>query len=642
MKKKEILELIHDVEGWQVQKRDGREIIELYGQDFPVVHPISIWQKIYRTTQNPQLKYEALVKAHHYHFPDLTYWNHWTERRFREHCERSHSVISWAGGSSIGKSFDAAQLGYEFWTADPENRGVIIASTTLEAMESRVWGYLKTFIKSSQIALPIRYVKSKPPKVLFVGKNKNPVNIEGRQGTDNIDDTIHGIFAAAAKRGDDREAINTWIGRHPKRGLMVILDECPDLPVAIMGAIPNLEAQQETFQVLGLGNSADKYDLHGSLSTPKDGWDSVNPDIYRWETTQKNGVCLYFNPWDSPAIIEPDEARRKTLSKIFPTEDALLEKQKKYGETSDAYYRFVLGFWRKESTDNVVISDSLIKVFSVDKKGTWSGLQPLKMVAGLDPAFSTGGDQCILRLAILGHDTRGKMILDFRNKELLFKIKIDAKAGANNPAELQIAQQVIDILGKYRVTLDSLAIDSTGQGRALSEVIRLYAKSIFFPIKIYSTSQGSKKQKSFDVTIKTAYEMWMDVRDFIQNDQVRGLDQTAITQFATRLVETRMGKPMLETKKDYKSRMTAIHASWGSSPDEADAAALVVQTAMMKHGFRPGQIVEIPEYEDPYAKKIAIHMGNQAVQETSVRVVSPPTASFTGTLESMAALRKPF
>lgn len=640
MKKKDILELIHDREGWEVKKKGGKEVIELFGQDFPVVHPVSIWSKLYRITENPDLKYQALINFHNYLWPDLTYWNHWTERRFREHCA-GHSVISWAGGSSIGKSYDAAKLGLLFWLADPENRGLIIASTTLDSMESRVWGYLTGFITSMEIPYPIKYVKSKPPKVLFKNLRKDSVaGIEGRQGAENIDDTIHGIFAAAAKKGDDQTAINTWIGRHPRRGLMVILDECPDLPIAIMGSLPNLEAQQETFQVLALGNSADKFDLHGSLSTPLSGWDNISPLDYKWQTTQKNGICLYFNPYDSPAIVDPDPERRRVLSKIFPTEKDLDEKKKHYGEKSVAFQRFVLGYWKEDSSESVIISDSLIKVFDVEKLAEWSGIMPLRLVAGLDPAFSSGGDSPVLRLAILGHDTQGNMVLDYQKEKLLFKLKIDARSP--DPAELQLAKQTTEILNKYNIPMSDLAIDSTGQGRALSEVLRLYAKSIHMPIKIYSVLQGSKRVKSFDVIIKSAYELWMSVREFIQTNQIRGLDGKAVTQLTTRLVETRNNKQVLETKASYRARMTAIHSSWGSSPDEADAAALALQVAILKYGLKPGLRYETPQTQDTWSEKIRLMHGAQAQQQMGSVRVNPPTASFSGNLESLASNRKLF
>ena len=131
----------------------------------------------------------------------------------------------------------------------------------------------------------------------------------------------------------------------------------------------------------------------------------------------------------------------------------------------------MLGFWRDSSTDETVISKQFLDEFQVRDLAEWSGIAPLQIVAGLDPAFSQGGDQCVLRLAILGQDVKGQMLLDFRKEDLLFKIKISAVM--DKAAETQIADQVIAILKRFNCSLGNLAVDANGQGRALAEVIRL-------------------------------------------------------------------------------------------------------------------------------------------------------------------------
>jgi hypothetical protein len=267
------------------------------------------------------------------------------------------------------------------------------------------------------------------------------------------------------------------------------------------------------------------------------------------------------------------------------------EKKKLYGADSDSFYRFVLGFWRDSAADETVISKQFLDEFQVRDLAEWSGIAPLQIVAGLDPAFSQGGDQCILRLAILGQDVNGQLLLDYRKEDLLFRIRISAVA--DKAAEIQIADQVIAILKRFNCGLGNLCVDANGQGRALAEVIRLRANSIVTPLKIYSTRQGNMAQKSFDVIIKTNYELWLAFREFIQTNQLRGLDTVSIAQITSRLVEVKNGKQILETKQAFKTRMGAVSPGLAHSPDEADAAALALQVAMIKYGFRPGQRYEV-------------------------------------------------
>ena len=76
----------------------------------------------------------------------------------------------------------------------------------------------------------------------------------------------------------------------------------------------------EFFQLWIAGNSSDKTDLHGACATPRAGWDNI--DYQRdssWPTVYARGICLYFNPYKSPAITEKDDQKRARLAKFLIT-----------------------------------------------------------------------------------------------------------------------------------------------------------------------------------------------------------------------------------------------------------------------------------------------------------------------------------
>lgn len=568
--------LIED-EGWEIVKEKGIIKVNACGRLMPYAHPFSIHGKLYRIEENPDLKYLAVRAMHRYAWPYLeSSWNYWDERRFRELCE-GYTYITYAGGASTGKSHCSARIALLFWMCAPSARTVIVASTTLASLSVRIWGYITRLANELQINFPMNTYGGNNPRILY-----------------NKKDPIHGMYAVAAGKGTDEKAIANWIGRHPKEALMIILDEAPDLDPVLLKSLPNLETGGIEFRCLALGNSLSKFDLHGSLSTPAEGWKSIDPmKDNKWETTQNNGICLFFSCYESPAIHETDEVKKEILSKIFITQEVIESKKKLYGSKSDSFYRFVLGFWRDSSSDETVVNRQFLNEFDVAGVAEWSGIMPIQVVAGLDPAFSQGGDQCVLRLAILGQDIMGNIILDFRKEELLFKLPILAMK--EQSAETQIADQVIAILGRFKCPLGNLCIDSNGQGRALGEVIRLRAKVVDMPIKIYSVRQGNMAVKSFDVTVKTNLELWSAFRDFIQTNQIRGLDIKTIIQLTTRKIVVKGSKQILEMKKDYKTRIGASNPGMAHSPDEADAAALALQAAMIRYGFTPGQRREIRE-----------------------------------------------
>jgi hypothetical protein len=610
---KELLAL-YAAEGWKI---NGNGKIELYGREYPTGHhPFAIHSKVYRIETSPEIKYQHLLRMHDLCWPDMVAtWNYWDERRFRSHCE-GYNYITYAGGASSGKSNSAARLALLFWLANPAKRTVMVASTTLESLNSRIFGYCSRFLHRASLNFTYTYYEGKPPKVLYDKKDK-----------------IHGIYAVAAKMGDDDKAIRDLIGRHPEEGLLIILDESTDMPTSLLKALPNLEAGGIFFQTIAIGNSASRLDLHGALSTPREGWNSIDPRIHnKWDTTQKNGVCLFFSCYDSPAIHEQDPVKKALLSKFLITQEQIDEKLIKYGEGSESFQRFVLGFWRGGSTEDTVLSRTFINEFRVQARTEWDGRHALKCVAGLDVAFSTGGDQVVLRLAVLGLEIGGQIVLDFGGDTLIYKIKL--MANTDKSAELQIAEQVLAVLATYRCPVSSLAIDVTGQGRAIGEVIRLKSGLAESPIKIYSTKIGSGtfKTKEFDVDVLSSLQMWTALRDFIQTDQIRGLDDVTIAQLTTRRIEImeKSGKRALESKSKYKMTMGSINPSLAYSPDEADAAALCLQAAILRYGFVPGQRRDIVRQESfDMAKWEAKLLHDEEVSRVDT---SPPVATFAADL----------
>ena len=537
----------------------------VYDKDFPVTHPFFIHGKLYLKSEEPEIKYKHLVSMHDILWPKEL-WHTWTEERFWAHCE-GWKYITLAAGASAAKSYDVAKLLTLFYWSSCRENAVVVASTTLKSIETRIWGYICLFHESMTLDLPHKMYSGNAPRIMYSKTDK-----------------IHGMFAAAAKRGDSEESIKDWIGRHPRYGLMVALDECTDMPTAVLGAMANLETSQ-FFQMLGIGNSSSEHDLHGMLSTPADGWDSVTPDMNRWLTKHKNGLCLYNNPNSSPAIHEPDIAKRELLGKFLITAQEIKDKKATYGEDSKAYWRFCMGYWKTGDSDETVISEKFLRELNVNRRAEWKGDKQLVTVGGLDVAFSTGGDKCILRLAHVGWDIHGDLLMDFYRDQLLFEIPISVSK--KESPEAQIAVKVIELLRLHNVPINRLVVDATGQGRAIGEVIKLTANSAVSPLKIYHTRHGNSNKNSFDVIIRTPTEMWMTMRKFMQADMIRGMDDTTMAQLTSRrlIQNPKTLKQEIQSKRDYKSDMNAINPSMSHSPDEADSACLCLQAAILTAGF---------------------------------------------------------
>jgi len=608
-------------EGWEVTKEGSNYFIIANGQKFPINTPaLSIHKKFYRESDNPAIRYYHFKRMHDLLWPaHLKTWHYWTERRFQTHCE-DWKFISYAGLASSAKSFDEAKIGIiEYISNKAENR-IIVASTTLESLKGRIWGYITSLLEEvKHIDLGLTYIKSPTPKILRKGSNEE----------------LHGMFAMAAAVGSDAGAIRNYIGRHPKGRLILILDEAPDLDPVVLESIANLQAgEARKFQLTAIGNSHDRSDLHGGLSTPEAGWDSIDrlKDV-KWKTVHDKGVCLYFSPFESPAIHEKDPEKKKLLSKFLITEDQIVAQEKQFGKDSIQYWRMVLGFWQDQgTTQDVHTTKQFLEQAHVDRKSLWSGLHPLHMVGGLDAAFSTGGDKCILRLGVIGHDSTGQIVLDFREKALLFSIPMLAKHP--DPIEIQIADHVIAILLKHNTALQDIAMDCTGQGRVLGELIRIRAKETKginwqAPLKIYhSRNSQNKSKQSTDIVVKSPTELWDAVREFVNTKQLAGLDPSAVYQFSTRRVifNTKTKRRELESKLEYKNRMAGITPGKNGSPDEADALALTVYAACMRYGFHKEQTKAI-EVTDFHSQKMDAQK-KQDAQMTPKRALMGAVANY--------------
>lgn len=543
-------------------------------------------------------------------------------------------------------SADTAAYAICFFYANPTERNVTIASVTMESLLTRVWGYLTTYIRTASIPLPHKYLTSKPPKVLYPIQQANRYAIK--------DDTIHGIFAVTAKKGDSDQTISTWIGKHPQDKILLILDECTDMPINITKAFANLNSHSEKFQLIGIGNSDDTTDLHGTLSTPQAGWDSISIETPQWPTTLKNGICLYFSPYDSPAITDPDPLRRQQLEKFLIGHENLLNKEIELGKNSEQFYRFVLGFWKSKSAGQTVISEKTLDDPQYYEQSTpiWSGFYPFIKVAGLDPAFSVDGDNAILRILTIGHSIDNKLIIDAGNTQSLYYLKMTRDLDLVT----QLVDQSFDILKYHKIPLSHLAIDVTGQGRALGTLFIERNRNQGFPLgdghplKLYSMAAHNKTKKyqaAQDIYPTNSYELWNSVLNYIQHKTIFNLDPKTIYQFTNRKIirQELNGKltHRLESKREYKNRTSAYGQA--HSPDEADATALGVQVIERILKISPGETWAPPAQNNKplsilTAQKLA--MLNKSQEQLRPNIQHAITPSFSGSIAAYAKFHKPF
>lgn len=638
--KQELWVRLAEERGWGIIRRelspeqiiDGEE--EWYvlagGRELPLAHPWKIHLRIYRDTTDPEERYVNLIAAHHLLWPQYEEtWTEWDERTFRAHCE-GYTPIVLAGGAGIGKSHRLARIAIEFWLSDPKKNAVLVASTSVDSLESRIWGYVVKLMAEAKkrFGIQAENMRAKPPKILHPA----------------CEDKIHGMFAIPIKRGDDETTLSSVIGRHPDKKMMVMLDEGTDMPHAAMKAVPNWEKSVEFFQLWIAGNSSDKTDLHGACSTPRAGWDTI--DYQRdnsWPTVYNRGICLYFNPYKSPAITEKDDVRRAKLNRFLINTAGIEQAIEDYGTESPSFYRFCLGFWAPDNIAATIATQKFLNEQKVRSMAEWSGLSAMHIVAGIDPAFSIGSKGCLLRFGILGWTAQGRMTLDFRKEELLRRIEV--RVVDEKSSERQIAEQILMHLREMGVPLSSTSIDCSGQGRVLGDLIHALApEEPQGMIKIMSIGGlgkdgGSKDEREkTGIILATPTDLWFGFREFVDNLQIAGVDDVAFEQITNRMIVTKNGKQRIETKPDYIARMNSVNPKLARSPDEADTVMLCVRAAQIRFGFCPGMRQEGKVFvNDFWAQKRMAHRAELG-QSQETKISRPPLCpNFRGNLTDLRA-----
>jgi hypothetical protein len=199
------------------------------------------------------------------------------------------------------------------------------------------------------------------------------------------------------------------------------------------------------------------------------------------------------------------------------------------------------------------------------------------MIAGLDPAFN-GGDRCVLQLARYGDLNNGKMGISLERSDI---IEIDAQS--SEPVHFQIANRVRSICEEYKILPNHLAIDATGEGGGLCDIMaKTWSPSIQ---RVEFGGKASERpvspedhRKSNDVYANKVTELWFSVRQWVINEQLRGMHHEAVIEFCSRMFDDEKRMTIIERKVDMKART-------GKSPDFADAITLVVEMARRLGGY---------------------------------------------------------
>jgi hypothetical protein len=518
---------------------------------------------------------------HHYKAAHKLLWpeeytHRWSDLIFSEILNNTITAVT--GPKDTGKTRTASKYALIDYWAFPEETLFLISSTTLAALDTRVWGDIKHLFRRAKILHP-----------WLAGNcidSKRAIVTDDLGDDGEIRDMRRGLLCIPIKNNaGEFLSISTYVGIKQKRRRH-IGDEFQFCGIGMLDSIANMNSGD--YKGIFLGNPIGQNDPLDKISEPEGGWDSL-PEPKK-TTTWKNRrflssrtICLYG--LDSPTFDYPDGVKR------FPgllNEDSIKRVIAGYGKDSHQYFSQCLGIRKPGLNAKRVITHELCKQFKAFEDVIWDGTPTTKIFA-LDAAYGgAGGDRCVGGYGEFGRDVEGKTILKV-HQPLLVPISV----AIPKIPEDQIAEWIKLFCETNNIPAANVFYDSTGRGSLGPSLAKIYSVSInpvefgglpsLRPVTnetyVLDHATGQRRLKTCrEHYSKFVTELWWSARLAVMAEQIRGLSEIVVDDGCQReWREVAGNKIEVESKRDMKERT-------GESPDYFDWFVTLVEGAR-RRGF---------------------------------------------------------
>lgn len=466
-------------------------------------------------------------------------WHDWYEMSLNAWCE--YEEIGTTGCASAHKTFMFSLLALTEFIAAPNRTRVILSAPTVPALRGSLWARIKeAYAGICHYSVPFGF---------NMVDSKN--TLQFKKGDDE-----NAVIAVAVDSGSIENAIGKIQGKHPARVIMVV-DEAAQTQPAIFTARANLRVGTKFFRFVAIANAVNQFDAHGVFCEPKDGWSSIGDDAESYET--KTGICLHYDGLKSPNV----KAGAKIYPKLFSQEDIEMSR-KNYGENSMEWWMYVRGWWAPTGVKDTVLDGAMLTSGMAQNTAQW--VTSYRVKAFLDPAFTVGGDRCILRFAKFGQFIEGH-----EGIALWDRIHIQLVESTDNPKNYQIADRVIAECQQRGVKPGDFGMDITGAS-GLGDIIdqrwggrikRLSFGGSAGDLQMSRTDTRPAKQ----VCKNKVTELWYRVAKMVEERSIREMDAQTAREFCMRQFKRTGELKCVETKDEMKKRTKGV------SPDDADPVA---------------------------------------------------------------------
>jgi len=570
---------------------------EKYGARWTTTNPIAIEQACIRkggawVEKSGELCGNGL--AFHYKALISLLWPEWKWHRWSHLLIDEFSknwLTSVLGPASSGKTACGAVFALaDYWTF-PNNTTWIVSSTTMPALEGRIWGEIKKRIKTARTRYP--WLPG------HVTDSKHMITTDVIDENDDIRDTRNGILCVAALQGNSYTGLANYVGRKNER-FRQLADELQFMPPAFVDAIANFSKNPD-FKVLGFGNPKDRTDALGKLSEPSDkegGWDNMSyePKTCTWNTrfadpVRGPGRAVRLDGRDSP---NNDWPKGVNPFPFLITRERIESDEGNYGKDHVNVSMMNYGIMPRNSQERRVITRNMCERNLAFEDLIWDSTVPVKKIGMLDAAYSgVGGDRCPISYLLMGKEMNGGSVLAFGEDPTV----IPVTDRGEEPA-VQIAMFIKEYCMKRDIPPHQFFFDGTGRSSLTSALGRIWSPAIV-PIEFGGKPSQRPLGKIPDCSKKyrkMVSELWFATRHLIEGRQLRKLPSSVAEEGYLRAWEVLdNGYEDVESKKDMKVRCSR-------SPDLYDMFVCGVEGAR-RMGFRIASNYVKPKPVDDFLPK---------------------------------------
>ena len=499
----------------------------------------------------------------------------------RRACEWKYLAV--CGSGSSGKSHPAAVWGLLRFLSSPKDTKVLLTSTTISGGCDRVWGsVVELYSKLPEEMRAFSKLNDAKHLIKYIGDDENV-----KQGT------RRGLELVAAEPKQAKDAVAKLIGRKAKN-LVFVADELTDISPSVNTAFFSNLSRNSGSQMIGLGNPSDWFNAMGELAMPAKGVASVNINTVEWKTVR--GWAIHFDDMTSLNYLEGKRQveewramRYRENPEIENDADAMavleMELEKigsvrmhhhwrpsyweietdriRDGENSLMFLRMSRGWFATNGASDTIYAMSDL-MSCVLKTVDWGKNVPTKTIS-VDLSFSRGGDRCVMMLWDVGRDATGKLVMAWKDTEILQ----DDATDEENTRSAQICKQIADYAKLHEVGHRYIAYDATGAGAPFGDMLVGYLSK-----EIYGVNFGGKasarpvsatnRNPSHERYGNRVSEIWYSGVEVLRGKQFAFLPPDVMSEMATRTYEIGAGnKITVQPKKEMRMKM-------GKSPDLSD------------------------------------------------------------------------